>query len=576
MVSAVRWRQCLAHGPIVVADSLESLDAFTPTILEQPTDPDTFPLFQQPQSYPPVDDYVPAQPVYGYAGYPSQPSWYSQPSNLPTREPAAAAPSTYTGFQPLAPHNPFDPYKPATAPQQAPNDLPYSSSSYQPQSRPAIPSPPTNAHQHTLTDPPYSRSSYQPTPPPPPQHRPSIPPPPKPLSHSVEMYRPSSKSAYDPPAFTKRASTMSLRRDAGRFTPPSFPPVTSSPQTLHPQRPPAPPVRPPSQSRLYTGTVPSPPRQAESSARSMSPPRSIVSMTPDIFGANPEQGNIAAVSLLHDEFDVLKNRDAGSNAFLMSDAAQLSSRHTSNDTEVLVEEDPESLFNEPRSSFNERGLVDYRTDATRYPAPSLADDSASPKRNGNLGRYDDYTPRMQASSDTGRSLISEHPDPYDPYAPPPPTQRFHDSEVVSSIPPGLAAARVDGPPATAIRDPYAPPASTHFGGGRASRNSSKIAPQYSIPFIPQPIPPIEDIPHPMESMVTVTELQPAPLLLNQNQYAPSPSLLGTNDPLSRHSARAPVFSFGFGGQVVSCFHLSQVSSGGLTLRCLVKRPSKFG
>ncbi|KAF5365767.1 hypothetical protein D9758_003329 [Tetrapyrgos nigripes] len=37
-------------------------------------------------------------------------------------------------------------------------------------------------------------------------------------------------------------------------------------------------------------------------------------------------------------------------------------------------------------------------------------------------------------------------------------------------------------------------------------------------------------------------------------YAPSPSLLGTNDPLGRYSARIPVFNFGFGGKVVTCFH----------------------
>ncbi|KAJ3725933.1 Sec23-binding domain of Sec16-domain-containing protein [Lentinula raphanica] len=37
-------------------------------------------------------------------------------------------------------------------------------------------------------------------------------------------------------------------------------------------------------------------------------------------------------------------------------------------------------------------------------------------------------------------------------------------------------------------------------------------------------------------------------------YAPSPSLLGTNDPLGRAGARVPVISFGFGGNFVTCFH----------------------
>jgi COPII coat assembly protein SEC16 len=37
-------------------------------------------------------------------------------------------------------------------------------------------------------------------------------------------------------------------------------------------------------------------------------------------------------------------------------------------------------------------------------------------------------------------------------------------------------------------------------------------------------------------------------------YAPSPTLLGANDPLGRTAARAPVFSFGAGGRFVTCFH----------------------
>ncbi|KAH8117565.1 Sec23-binding domain of Sec16-domain-containing protein [Phellopilus nigrolimitatus] len=37
-------------------------------------------------------------------------------------------------------------------------------------------------------------------------------------------------------------------------------------------------------------------------------------------------------------------------------------------------------------------------------------------------------------------------------------------------------------------------------------------------------------------------------------YAPSPSLLGTNDPLGRASAKVPLISFGFGGKLITCFH----------------------
>ncbi|KAF8163317.1 Sec23-binding domain of Sec16-domain-containing protein [Crassisporium funariophilum] len=38
------------------------------------------------------------------------------------------------------------------------------------------------------------------------------------------------------------------------------------------------------------------------------------------------------------------------------------------------------------------------------------------------------------------------------------------------------------------------------------------------------------------------------------QYAPSPSLIGSNDPLARTSARAPVVTFGFGGKMMTCFY----------------------
>lgn len=42
--------------------------------------------------------------------------------------------------------------------------------------------------------------------------------------------------------------------------------------------------------------------------------------------------------------------------------------------------------------------------------------------------------------------------------------------------------------------------------------------------------------------------------ISLGQYAPSPSLLGANDPLSRTSSRAPVVTFGFGGKMITCFH----------------------
>ena len=48
-------------------------------------------------------------------------------------------------------------------------------------------------------------------------------------------------------------------------------------------------------------------------------------------------------------------------------------------------------------------------------------------------------------------------------------------------------------------------------------------------------------------------------------YAPSPSLLGSNDPLGRTSSRAPVVSFGFGGKLVLCFHGSNTLNTGFDI-----------
>lgn len=48
-------------------------------------------------------------------------------------------------------------------------------------------------------------------------------------------------------------------------------------------------------------------------------------------------------------------------------------------------------------------------------------------------------------------------------------------------------------------------------------------------------------------------------------YAPSPSLLGSNDPLGRTSSRAPIVSFGFGGKLVLCFHGSNTLNTGFDI-----------
>jgi hypothetical protein len=114
--------------------------------------------------------------------------------------------------------------------------------------------------------------------------------------------------------------------------------------------------------------------------------------------------------------------------------------------------------------------------------------------------------------------------------------------------------------------PVAPESeATHTNNDLAQDHQSASAPVYD-PYAPAPSklvavtsPPYDVLPDNLASPVGVQFVAAAPSL---QQYAPSPSLLGSNDPLQRTSARTPVFSFGFGGRVVSCFHLAQTNSGG--------------
>ncbi|KAG2052947.1 hypothetical protein BDR06DRAFT_972634 [Suillus hirtellus] len=67
-------------------------------------------------------------------------------------------------------------------------------------------------------------------------------------------------------------------------------------------------------------------------------------------------------------------------------------------------------------------------------------------------------------------------------------------------------------------------------------------------------------PHPGEpSPYNVVSAYSQELLISSTfcpPYAPSPSLLGSNDPLGHTSSQTPVISFGFGGKMVTCFYSS--------------------
>lgn len=82
-----------------------------------------------------------------------------------------------------------------------------------------------------------------------------------------------------------------------------------------------------------------------------------------------------------------------------------------------------------------------------------------------------------------------------------------------------------------------------------------VSPTTTVPTLPHSLdvvsPAIHDCLSPRHAFNSTRDIGDKSFL---NQYAPSPSLVGANDPLSRTSAQAPVVSFGFGGKLVTCFH----------------------
>lgn len=154
----------------------------------------------------------------------------------------------------------------------------------------------------------------------------------------------------------------------------------------------------------------------------------------------------------------------------------------------------------------------------------------------------------------------------DPYAPPisnpysPPASHAPPANVYTPVgqpqaPPGLAPTSggvIDlshSPPATRAVPPYVAPLGS-VGSRRSTMESEGYSPYSPVatkPYAPQSTLPVEPPTGPGSA-------QYIPAAATGGTYAPSPSLLGTNDPLGRASVRAPIFSFGFGGRVVACFH----------------------
>ncbi|KAI0341617.1 hypothetical protein BDW22DRAFT_1332329 [Trametopsis cervina] len=125
----------------------------------------------------------------------------------------------------------------------------------------------------------------------------------------------------------------------------------------------------------------------------------------------------------------------------------------------------------------------------------------------------------------------------DPYSPPEPTARYRSASNGSAF--SLS---------TSQNDPYAP--------GAHSRQQSTESYTFEA-GVPKPMYG-NDVPSGLPNGVPQVQTLTAP---HRTPYAPSPSLLGTNDPLGRTAVRIPVITFGFGGKLVTCFHGSDMQTG---------------
>ena len=136
---------------------------------------------------------------------------------------------------------------------------------------------------------------------------------------------------------------------------------------------------------------------------------------------------------------------------------------------------------------------------------------------------------------------------------------------------------------TPRRDPYAPVRNAEpfssTARGRSLSNSSLVSSRSSVTsdsYIPSRLGQNQSevpVPAPLHQTSHVsahdTDRSHGQTLILPAQihapYAPSPSLLGSNDPLGRTSSRAPVVSFGFGGKLVLCFHGSNTLNTGFDI-----------
>ena len=174
-----------------------------------------------------------------------------------------------------------------------------------------------------------------------------------------------------------------------------------------------------------------------------------------------------------------------------------------------------------------------------------------------------YEPNVHAAQFPASQTVTS-----DPYAPNPNARPPNVPD--SKLPRAKSPPRSWQKPQSTVSDPYAPPlknGTSFVSRDRSASNGSVFSGAATGQYAPpkQSVQQSYMAPYPSAYNISASQepayegfssigqdMSLAPS--THTPYAPSPSLMGLNDPLGRSSARIPVFSFGFGGKLVTCFH----------------------
>nr|GAT53207.1 copII vesicle coat protein [Mycena chlorophos] len=477
---------------------------------------------------------------------PLVPAEVAKPSN-PYTPPAPSNPYALPAVQPKTPQ--ANPYLPPTNPYAPPTPAKSSFGAYAPPPTPSSAKSPYSTSTPTRTD--LASSPYG-------GQKVAVPPPPAP---APQINRPKVSNAYDPPIFAttnrRQASATQTQNSAyARYASPLPPPpplgspsasgFTQSGYALPPPPPGPTPTASPVAGRASGFTqsgyaVPPPPAPTTTASAYPSPPTTTT--TPSGYALPPAPSAPPGRASPAPNWASPPMRAASPAkpppARAASRAESISSvRSRTTVDEVQRTASPASFIASPVSPVQSI----LNGDRTSSPAPSLSslEGARSPPAAANP-----YLPR--AASPLKKPTLNVYEPPpqvingYGPEANGVPSQFLPKGS--HHVPPPLLRNRSESSSSA-----YNPPAKnghlnqqrseTDYGSGAyTSRYNYGETPAYAAQEV---------------------VVKPA---AQSNAYAPSPSLLGANDPLGRTASRAPVFSFGFGGKFLTCFHGASINTG---------------